>query len=114
MAPKPDEEEVTDKSLGHTLRYLFSLLKDPKNIALAALLAGLVYDKGGSLFQPKEEYWDEKSIQATVSAAVNKAIDKRMGKFEAGWDAFVSKAPKDTQLAVFKAQREYEKSHKEN
>lgn len=114
MSPKPDEETLTDKSLGHTIRYLFSLLKDPKNLALAALFLGLVYDKGGKLMEPKDEYWDEASIQTAVSQAVNKSIDKRMGKFEAGWDAFVAKSNKDTRLAVFEAQMAYEKAHKDN
>lgn len=81
-------------------------------MVLFGSLATIAAVKAKEMTQPKEEYWDEASITITVQKAVDKAIDKRMGKFEAGWDAFVSKSPKDTQLAVFRAQREYEKNHK--
>lgn len=95
MSPKPDEETLTDKSLGHTIRYLFSLLKDPKNLALAALLAGLVYDKGGNLFAAKEEYWGKDEIREIIRAEVQ--------PLQAGFKAYVKTLPPRQQLVVLQA-----------
>lgn len=89
------EEEVTDKSLGHTVRYLFSLLKDPKNLALVALLGGLVYDKGGNLLAPKEEYWGKDEIRAIIRQEVQ--------PLQAGFKAYVKTLPARQQLVVLDA-----------
>jgi hypothetical protein len=90
-----DEEEKTDKSLGHTVRYLFSLLKDPKNLALVALLVGLVYDKGGSAFGPKDEYWGKDEIRAIIKQEVS--------PLQEGFKAYVKTLPPKHQLLVLQA-----------
>lgn len=92
---KLDEEEKTDKSLGHTVRYLFSLLKDPKNLALVALLGGLVYDKGGSLLGPKDEYWGKDEIREIIRQEVQ--------PLQAGFKAYVKTLPPRQQLVVLQA-----------
>ena len=95
MSPKPDEETLTDKSLGHTIRYLFSLLKDPKNLALVALLVGLVYDKGGNMMQPKDEYWGKDEIRAIIKQEVS--------PLQEGFKAYVKTLPAKHQLLVLQA-----------
>ena len=93
--PFPAEEVETDKSLGHTIRYLFGLLKDPKNLALVALLAGLIYDKGGNLIKPKDEYWAKDELQTIIREEVR--------PLQAGFNAWVHTLPSRQQLVVLQA-----------
>lgn len=91
---KLDEEVETDKSLGHTVRYLFSLLKDPKNLAIAAFVLKLGYDQGKSL-QTKDEYWGKDEIRLIIKQEV--------GPLQAGFKAYVRTLPDRQQVMVLRA-----------
>jgi len=97
MSPsKPESEEtVTDKSLGHTIRYLFSLLKDPKNLAIAAFVLKLGYDQGKQFQAPKDEYWGKDEIR--------QIIKQEVGPLQAGFKAYVRTLPDRQQVMVLRA-----------
>jgi len=94
--PFPEkEEEVTDKSLGHTVRYLFSLLKDPKNLAIAAFILKLGYDSGINLQKSREEYWGKDEIRAIIKQEVS--------PLQEGFKAYVKTLSPRQQLLVLQA-----------
>ncbi len=66
--------------------------------------------------QPKSEetYWNEKDIAGIIEKSVDRAIDKRYGKFEAEWKAFINTQPEKTQLLVFKAGARLEEKQRGN
>lgn len=95
-----DEEAKDDAAIGHVVKLsLKGLASNPRVLffVIASLVGAGAYRETTRPKEAESPYWDEAAILAIVEKGVASSMDKRIdsmdrrvGRMEAGWNAFVT------------------------
>ena len=99
---KQDEKQA--ESWGRKVgAFLSGLFADKKNWLIAFMLLGFGADKANGFMQPKEEYWDEKSISQVIAKAIQDELSRpgsKMDRLAASMDALIKAQNPAIRLAI--------------